>query len=71
MTKPDRKDVYGAIVYGVVGIASVSVGSATHEAVLNAVGAGLIISAVPAWLGLRPWLRGRKRKTVSASKQQV
>lgn len=69
MTKPTRKDVYGAIAYGAVGVAAVATGSATHDAVLDAIGAGLIISAVPAWFGLVPWLRRRKsRRATTLSK---
>jgi hypothetical protein len=62
MTKPNREDVYGAIAYGTVGVAALVVGGATHEALLTAAGSGLVISAVPAWFGLRPWLRGRKAR---------
>lgn len=60
MAKPTRKDVYGAVAYGAVGVGTFAFGSAVHDALLIAAGSGLIISAVPAWLGLRPWLRGRK-----------
>ena len=65
MIKPNRKDVYGAIAYCAVGIGALTVGATAHEALLTAVGSGLVISAVPAWLGLRPWLRGRKSRNTA------